>query len=368
MKTIKKSLLAGAICASLGATAPALADVRTIIFEGNVEYLDFDTDREGFQLDNEESIVRFRAIATYDDDRMFYDEYFYMYWRDVYYEDNGDPEEAALVGLTFQFLDAMGNVVPQSSIPMEVNFEAEHVDESDFEFYQYYYDDGEFIVFDNEQVGSQDVGEFVSVDEGYDIEFDYREDREEEGGCSAEFEEDYNCGEYEYDFDVDSYNYMMMDPPLFTDTGTELEPVEYFGDGEFYFQFDFRQYDYIDGGESSYLEFYAEGEMDTIYFGMPDADADGVPDDVDQCSASLTEETVMFGEYDSSVTNYVDEQGCTIMDHYAACPEETSSRGIRSVRSGPSNCEKAISYELVSDGVITYSEARLLRSALYNSQ
>lgn len=368
MKTIQKSLLAGAICASLGTTAPALADVRTIIFEGNVEYIDFYTDREGVQIDNEESIVRFRAIATYDDDRMFYDEYVGMFWRDVYYEDISDPEQAALVGLTFQFLDAMGNVVPQSSIPLEVNLDAPQVDESDFEFYQYYYDDGEFIFFDNEQVGPQDVGEYVSVDEGYDVEFDYREDLEE-GGCTAEFEEDYNCGEYEYDFDVDNYNYMMMDPPLFTNTGTELEPVEYFGDGEFYFQFDHRQYEYIDGGESSYLEFYVEGEMDTIYFGLPDADADGVPDDVDQCGASLTEETVMFGEYDSSVTNYVDEQGCTIMDHYAACPIEVApTRGIRSVRSGPSNCEKAISYELVSDGVISYGEARLLRNALYNSK
>ena len=58
------------------------------------------------------------------------------------------------------------------------------------------------------------------------------------------------------------------------------------------------------------------------------------------------------------------------MDHYAACAaeeQEAPRRGIRSVRSGPSSCEKAVSYDLVADGVLSYSEARMLRNALYES-
>ncbi|MBG22227.1 MAG: hypothetical protein CMF22_02060 [Idiomarinaceae bacterium] len=101
-----------------------------------------------------------------------------------------------------------------------------------------------------------------------------------------------------------------------------------------------------------------------------DTDRDGISDALDQCEASIMDPTVVFkGWYDSGVTNYRDSSGCTVMDHYASCPveEEAPRRGIRSVRSGPSSCEKAVSYDLVGEGMIDYSEARRLRDALYQS-
>ena len=103
-----------------------------------------------------------------------------------------------------------------------------------------------------------------------------------------------------------------------------------------------------------------------------DGDGDGVADEADLCPVSITDETVSFGDGSvvADVENVYDANGCSIMDHYAACEvveEEAPRRGIRSVRSGPSSCEKAVSYDLVADGVISYSEARVLRDALYES-
>ncbi|KFZ28213.1 hypothetical protein IDAT_10270 [Pseudidiomarina atlantica] len=107
---------------------------------------------------------------------------------------------------------------------------------------------------------------------------------------------------------------------------------------------------------------------------IADADGDGVADDVDSCPMSLTDETVSFSGFDSSVTNYVRDNGCTIMDTYAACTanasvEETSSRfgAFQPRLSGPSYCETQVSYQLVDEGIIDYTEARMLRDTLYMS-
>lgn len=106
---------------------------------------------------------------------------------------------------------------------------------------------------------------------------------------------------------------------------------------------------------------------------IADADADGVEDSLDVCPASDLSETVEFdGGLDSGVTNYIDAEGCSIMDHYAKCEpaeqeQEQSFSWFQPVYSGPSYCEKQVAYGLVSDGVIDYSEARALRNALYNS-
>ncbi len=103
-----------------------------------------------------------------------------------------------------------------------------------------------------------------------------------------------------------------------------------------------------------------------------DEDGDGVADEADLCPVSITDETVSFGDGSvvADVENVYDANGCSIMDRYAACEateEEQPVRGIRSTRSGPSSCEKAVSYDLVADGVISYAEARLLRNALYEA-
>lgn len=110
------------------------------------------------------------------------------------------------------------------------------------------------------------------------------------------------------------------------------------------------------------------GVAENITVVSVDTDGDGVPDFADMCSSETSETVVFQGWYDSGVTNYSDSSGCTIMDHYAACEVvEEPVRGIRSVRRGPSSCEKAVSYEMVEQGIIDYAEARLLRSALYES-
>lgn len=99
-----------------------------------------------------------------------------------------------------------------------------------------------------------------------------------------------------------------------------------------------------------------------------DSDGDGIPDFADMCESELSETVIFQDWYDSGVSNYADSSGCTIMDHYAACEvTEEPVRGIRSVRRGPSSCEKSVSYEMVEQGMIDYAEARLLRNALYGS-
>ncbi|WP_411359124.1 hypothetical protein [Pseudidiomarina salilacus] len=119
--------------------------------------------------------------------------------------------------------------------------------------------------------------------------------------------------------------------------------------------------------------FFAFGRATSINYASDDADGDGISDEVDLCSASITDETVIFGGWlDSAVTNYVDANGCTIMDRYAQCTQEVEEQPTRFSRfqprySGPSYCEKQVSYGLVDEGIIDYTEARMLRDALYMS-
>lgn len=129
-----------------------------------------------------------------------------------------------------------------------------------------------------------------------------------------------------------------------------------------------------DVAPEGYQEFYASGYSTNVYYGDPDSDGDGVPDVSDACPASLQPEsgTVWFNWLDSTVTNYVDDSGCTIMDRYAACNAEqeeksTFTRRGFSFYSGPSYCEKQVAYGLVADGIISYAEARMLRDNLYSS-
>lgn len=119
---------------------------------------------------------------------------------------------------------------------------------------------------------------------------------------------------------------------------------------------------------------HIRGTADVIgtYMLQADTDADGVLDDVDLCGTSDLAETVIFRDWhDSGVVNYVDSDGCSIMDRYAACSVETETRNLfsrfRPVYSGPSYCETQVSYALYDEQIITSIEARLLRDALYLS-
>ncbi|MBY6063688.1 thrombospondin type 3 repeat-containing protein [Pseudidiomarina sediminum] len=98
---------------------------------------------------------------------------------------------------------------------------------------------------------------------------------------------------------------------------------------------------------------------------VDDVDNDGVPDEVDVCPESLLTEFVHFDSGSSGVPNYVDEDGCSIMDHYANCEATTSSSGAHWFSySGPSQCEIQVGYQLYRDGLIDYTELRLLRNAM----
>ncbi|RUO62551.1 hypothetical protein [Pseudidiomarina insulisalsae] len=128
-------------------------------------------------------------------------------------------------------------------------------------------------------------------------------------------------------------------------------------------------------GETMTWRVAGQGFTTSVIGTLFDSDFDGVTDEIDLCPASIKDETVVFnGWYDSGVPNYVDESGCTIMDHYAVClveeeEEQEPSRfsWVQPTYSGPSYCEKQVAYGLVSDGVIDFSESRTLRRALYDA-
>ncbi|KFZ29121.1 hypothetical protein IDAT_05450 [Pseudidiomarina atlantica] len=114
------------------------------------------------------------------------------------------------------------------------------------------------------------------------------------------------------------------------------------------------------------------GYTTTISALIQDLDGDGIPDETDSCVESLTNETVVFGGgYDSGVTNQVDESGCTIMDRYAACDAEAPpmppAGPVFSAFTGPSYCETQVAYGLQSEGMIDFTDSRMLRKALYDA-
>lgn len=124
-------------------------------------------------------------------------------------------------------------------------------------------------------------------------------------------------------------------------------------------------------GNTPHQEGYMAGMATNISYGDLDSDGDGVADAVDKCSPSVLTETVEFGWIDTGVVNAVGDDGCSLMDRYAKCEadaEEVSSpfSWFRPVYSGPSYCEKQVAYQAVTEGLIGYSEARVLRGELYN--
>ncbi|KFZ29125.1 hypothetical protein IDAT_05470 [Pseudidiomarina atlantica] len=119
------------------------------------------------------------------------------------------------------------------------------------------------------------------------------------------------------------------------------------------------------------MDYFTFARTVSINYGDLDADGDGLPDGTDACPVSIMDESVSFnGWLDSGVTNYVDPEGCSVMDHYAACPtpEESSSPfGFGSRLASPTYCETSVAYDLQREGVIDYLESRILRDALYMS-
>ncbi|RUO74505.1 hypothetical protein CWI80_03960 [Pseudidiomarina sediminum] len=93
-----------------------------------------------------------------------------------------------------------------------------------------------------------------------------------------------------------------------------------------------------------------------------DADGDGIPSSKDLCSASDLSEGVYLNGIYTGVTNYVDETGCSLADYYAAC-EVSPEEAARIAYSGPTYCTMQLGYQFYRDGLITYTELRMLRNA-----
>lgn len=98
-----------------------------------------------------------------------------------------------------------------------------------------------------------------------------------------------------------------------------------------------------------------------------DSDADGVADENDTCLASDLSEGVSLNGIYTGVTNHSDASGCTIADYYAACTQSEQASSLLPFRpsySGASYCQMQVGYQLYRDGLINYSELRMLRSVL----
>ncbi len=97
-----------------------------------------------------------------------------------------------------------------------------------------------------------------------------------------------------------------------------------------------------------------------------DSDHDGVDDADDACPNSNVSPTVVVGQCDSGVTNYVDANGCTISDRIQACRSNTSNRKAFL------KCVTSLTNALQKQRVITRAEQRRIvqcasdRSTLLN--
>lgn len=108
---------------------------------------------------------------------------------------------------------------------------------------------------------------------------------------------------------------------------------------------------------------WAAGIARNITLESLDSDQDGVADWDDNCASSDLSETVVFADdHDSGVTNHTDANGCTIMDHYAACETEKTTSFLS--YQGPSYCESQVAYQMYGMQLINYTEVRQLRTAL----
>ncbi|CAB0151119.1 hypothetical protein PSI9734_01533 [Pseudidiomarina piscicola] len=117
----------------------------------------------------------------------------------------------------------------------------------------------------------------------------------------------------------------------------------------------------------------ASGVALLITYGDLDSDGDGVPDLVDSCPASILDGNVVLSALDSGVSNYVGEDGCSLMDRFAACEAEAEEQPsspwgwFQPVFSGPSQCERDVIYDAQNEQLIDYTEGRMLRNILSNN-
>ncbi|RUO74498.1 hypothetical protein CWI80_03925 [Pseudidiomarina sediminum] len=118
---------------------------------------------------------------------------------------------------------------------------------------------------------------------------------------------------------------------------------------------------YAFGEHSQGISFNATYLIHTLTY-PKDTDADGIIDDVDQCTDSILSDVVELNGIKSSVVNYIDESGCSIMDHYQKCQSEVAQNSPFYSYRGPTYCQTQVGYHLYNERVITYPELRILRS------
>lgn len=102
--------------------------------------------------------------------------------------------------------------------------------------------------------------------------------------------------------------------------------------------------------------------LSSIEYIITDADGDGVTDALDLCEASIIDETVVLNGINSGVTNTVDANGCSVADQFALC--DIDRDGDAYSYRGPTYCAMMTTYDLYRQGVLTYTEVRMLRNAL----
>lgn len=299
--------------------APVSAQqLRTVIFEGSVEQNnELPPEQIGglATISNLESVDRFIAVVTYDETNMLAANY-----------GSNDEYFDTFSSVEFYFLDSQGNEIPQT-------FPTQLMDSANGTL------TGSWHAFGGPLTG-QDTSSAATSSDTY-----FTNDNQESFTFWLDF---FNNGNPLFEESVDGY----------------IRYVEYAGTANHTGLF--RVID-INGGDD--LNFV----VDTVSYVPIDSDEDGIVDAADSCPFSIMDETVSFGGWlETGVTNYVDESGCSIMDLYAACEAEAEAQPaipagpVFSAYSGPSYCETQVVYGLQSDGVIDYTEGRMLRNALNN--
>ena len=306
----------GALLALFIIVPVSAQEIRTVTFEGSVEQ-NFEMEPGqvgGFAtISDIESIARFIAFITYDETNMLAAGYV-----------NGLQFYNPFISVEYSFLDSEGVEIPQT-------FPTQLMDGPNGTL------GSTWLAFDGPLV-DQDIYVSETLSDT-----NFTNDNQESFMYWLDFQ---NNGNPLFEESADGY----------------LRYVEYAGNANHSGYFTV----FSDAGEDS-LNFL----IDTVAYGSVDADEDGISDSADSCTSSIMNETVSFGGwYETGVTNYLDESGCTIMDRYAACEAEaqpTAPTGpMFSTFSGPSYCETQVAYGLQSDGMIDYMESRMLRNALYN--
>ncbi|MBY6063804.1 hypothetical protein [Pseudidiomarina sediminum] len=150
-----------------------------------------------------------------------------------------------------------------------------------------------------------------------------------------------------------------QDYPLFA----SLIPFPTLKEGSLVYPFTYAVSDELSENEEPEFSIGVYGIATNLRYLDVDADGDGVVDSEDACAISLLDEQVTLKGQLLTVENVVDGNGCSVMDHYAAC-EATQGEGGFLAYSGASYCEQQVAYQLYREGLIDYSDVRALRNAL----